>query len=131
RLRAHSHLAELRATDLRFTPDEAAIFLRDVMRLAVSADAIAALEARTEGWVAGLQLAALAMQDRTDQAGFIAAFTGSNRFVIDYLASEVLDRLSEHMRAFMLRTAILDRMCGPLCDFVTEMENGKWKIENT
>ena len=118
RLRARGQIAELRAADLRFTPAEAAAFLRDVMGLALEADEIAALEARTEGWIAGLQLAALAMQDRADQAGFIAAFAGSNRFVIDYLASEVLDRLPDHMRAFMLRTAILERMCGPLCDAV-------------
>jgi LuxR family maltose regulon positive regulatory protein len=118
RLRARGQIAELRAADLRFTPEEAAAFLRDVMGLALEADAIAALEARTEGWIAGLQLAALAMQDRADQAGFIAAFAGSNRFVIDYLASEVLDRLPDHVRAFMLRTSILERMCGPLCDAV-------------
>ena len=120
RLRAHGQIAELRAADLRFTPEEAAAFLCDVMGLTLDASAIAALEARTEGWVAGLQLAALAMQGRADQAGFIAAFAGSNRFVIDYLASEVLDRLPEHMRAFMLRTSILERMCGPLCDAVLD-----------
>jgi ATP/maltotriose-dependent transcriptional regulator MalT len=124
RLRARGQIAELRAADLRFTPEEAAAFLRDVMGLALEADAIAALEARTEGWVAGLQLAALAMQDRADQAGFIAAFAGSNRFVIDYLASEVLDRLPDHVRAFMLRTSILERMCGPLCDAVI----GDWGL---
>jgi LuxR family transcriptional regulator, maltose regulon positive regulatory protein len=129
RLRAHGQIAELRAADLRFTPAEVAVFLCDVWALSLDADAIAALEARTEGWVAGLQLAALAMQDREDQADFIAAFTGSNRFVIDYLASEVLDRLPEHMRNFMLRTSVLERMCGPLCDFVTEIENEKLKIE--
>ena len=120
RLRARGQIAELRAADLRFTAEEATAFLHDVMGLALQAGEIAALEARTEGWVAGLQLAALAMQDRADQAGFIAAFAGSNRFVIDYLASEVLDRLPDHMRAFMLRTSILERMCGPLCDAVLD-----------
>jgi LuxR family maltose regulon positive regulatory protein len=130
RLRARGQIAELRAADLRFTPAEAAEFLRDIMGLALDADAIATLEARTEGWIAGLQLAALAMQNRADQSGFIAAFAGSNRFVIDYLASEVLDQLPEHLRVFMLRTSILERMCGPLCDFVTEIENEELKIAN-
>ncbi|HEU5103018.1 MAG TPA: LuxR C-terminal-related transcriptional regulator [Roseiflexaceae bacterium] len=116
RLRARGQIAELRAADLRFTPDEAAAFLHEIMGLPLEADEIAALEARTEGWVAGLQLAALAMRDRADRAGFIAAFTGSNRFVIDYLASEVLDRLPALLRDFMLRTSVLERMCGPLCD---------------
>jgi ATP/maltotriose-dependent transcriptional regulator MalT len=120
RLRARGQIAELRAADLRFTPAEAATFLRDVMGLALEAGDIAALEARTEGWIAGLQMAALAMQGRTDQAGFIAAFAGSNRFVIDYLASEVLDRLPDQLRTFMLRTSILERMCGPLCDAVLD-----------
>ncbi|MEO7910297.1 MAG: hypothetical protein ABIV47_11670, partial [Roseiflexaceae bacterium] len=120
RLRARGQIAELRAADLRFTPAEAADFLRDVMGLALDTDAIAVLEARTEGWIAGLQLAALAMQDRADQADFIAAFAGSNRFVIDYLASEVLDRLPEQLRAFMLRTSILERMCGPACDAILD-----------
>jgi LuxR family maltose regulon positive regulatory protein len=129
RLRARGQVAELRAADLRFTPDEAAAFLRDVMRLAVSADDVAALEARTEGWIAGLQLAALAMQGRADQAGFIAAFTGSNRFVVDYLASEVLDKLPPHLRAFVLRTSILERMCGALCDAVLEMQNEEGRMK--
>ncbi|MEP7189372.1 MAG: helix-turn-helix transcriptional regulator, partial [Roseiflexaceae bacterium] len=128
RLRARGQIAELRAADLRFTPAEAAEFLRDIMGLALDADAIATLEARTEGWIAGLQLAALAMQDRADQASFIAAFAGSNRFVIDYLASEVLDRLPDQLRAFMLRTSILERMCGPLCDAVMD-EGQKTKDE--
>jgi LuxR family maltose regulon positive regulatory protein len=144
RLRARRQIAELRAADLRFSPEEAAAFLQDVMGLELDAEAIATLEARTEGWIAGLQLAALAMQDRADQAGFIAAFAGSNRFVIDYLASEVLDRLPDHMRAFMLRTSILERMCGPLCDAVAdfgfsildfglrnEIQNPKSKIQNS
>jgi LuxR family maltose regulon positive regulatory protein len=122
RLRARGQIAELRAADLRFTPDEAAAFLHDVMGLRLDANEIAALDSRTEGWVAGLQLAALAMRDRADRAGFIAAFTGNNRFVIDYLASEVIDRLPAHLRAFMLRTSILERVCGSLCDTLLDQE---------
>jgi LuxR family transcriptional regulator, maltose regulon positive regulatory protein len=122
RLRAHGQVTELRAADLRFTPDEATAFLRDVMGFDLTTDEVAALDARTEGWIAGLQLAALAMRDRADRAGFIAAFTGSNRFVIDYLASEVLNWLPAHLRTFMLQTAILERMCGPLCDALLGFE---------
>jgi LuxR family maltose regulon positive regulatory protein len=122
RLRAHGQVNELRAADLRFTPDEATAFLRDVMGFDVTTDEVAALDARTEGWIAGLQLAALAMRDRADRAGFIAAFTGSNRFVIDYLASEVLNRLPAHLGTFVLQTAILERMCGPLCDALLGLE---------
>ncbi len=118
RLRARGDLTELRAADLRFTSDEAAAFLTAVMDLPLTSDEVAALEARTEGWVAGLQFAALAMRDRTDLASFIAAFTGSNRFVVDYLAEEVLDRLPHHLQTFVLQTSILDRLCGPLCDAV-------------
>jgi LuxR family maltose regulon positive regulatory protein len=127
RLRVRGRANELRAADLRFTRDEAAAFLRDSMRLAVSADDVAALEARTEGWAAGLQLAALALHDRADQVGFIADFTGSNRFVVDYLAAEVLDRLPPHQRAFVLQTSILERMCAPLCDTLFERQRVKGK----
>src|SRR5215212_9290955 len=116
RLRARGYLTELRAADLRFTPDEVATFLTEVMGLPLAPDEVAALEARTEGWIAGLQLAALAMRDRADHAGFIAAFSGSNRFVIDYLIEEVLARQPPHLQTFLKQTAILDRMCGPLCD---------------
>ena len=93
-----------------------------MMGLPLSSDEVAALEARTEGWIAGLQLAALAMQDRADHAGFVAAFSGSNRFVVDYLVEEVLDRLPAHLQTFVLQTSILDRMCGPLCDAVLGVE---------
>jgi LuxR family maltose regulon positive regulatory protein len=116
RLRARGELTELRATDLRFTADEAAAFLTEVMQLPLSADAVAALEVRTEGWIAGLQFAALAMRDRTDHASFIAAFTGSNRFVMDYLLEEVFERLPGHLQSFLNQTSILERLCGPLCD---------------
>ncbi len=116
RLRARGQLTELRAADLRFTPSEAAGFLHEVMDLDLSADEIAALDARTEGWIAGLQLAAISLQGRSDVAGFIASFAGSHRFVLDYLLEEVLQRQSESVQAFLLRTSILDRLCGPLCD---------------
>ncbi|MFL5807008.1 MAG: LuxR C-terminal-related transcriptional regulator [Roseiflexaceae bacterium] len=118
RLRARSQLTELRAADLRFTPEEAAAFLLDARGIPLAGHQIAALDAHTEGWIAGLQLAALAMRDHSDVDHFITAFTGSNRFVVDYLADEVVDRLPAHLRSFLLQTAILDRMCGPLCDAV-------------
>jgi len=118
RLRARGQLTELRATDLRFTPVEAAEFLNRVMGLNLSSADVAALEARTEGWIAGLQLAALSMQGQTDTASFIKSFTGSHRFVLDYLMEEVQHRQPIHIQDFLLRTSILDRMCGPLCDAV-------------
>jgi LuxR family maltose regulon positive regulatory protein len=118
RLRARGQLTELRAADLRFTPAEAAEFLNRVMGLNLSADDIAALEARTEGWIAGLQLAALSMQSRQDTASFIKSFTGSHHFVLDYLLEEVLQQQPEDVQTFLLRTSILNRLCGPLCDAV-------------
>lgn len=129
RLRARGQLTELRAADLRFTPSEAAEFLNRVMGLNLSTEDIAALETRTEGWIAGLQLAALALQGLTEQgtislqghqdaAGFIKSFTGSHHFVLDYLVEEVLQQQSESVQTFLLRTSILDRLCGPLCDAV-------------
>ena len=118
RLRAQGQLTELRVTDMRFTPAEVAGFLNQVMGLALSAKDIAELETRTEGWVAGLQLAALSMQGQADTASFIKSFTGSHHFVLDYLVEEVLQQQSEHVQAFLLRTSILDRLCGPLCDAV-------------
>jgi LuxR family maltose regulon positive regulatory protein len=118
RLRARGHMTELRAADLRFTSVEAARFLNQVMGLNLSAEDIAALEARTEGWIAGLQLAALSMQGHQDAASFIQSFTGSHHFVLDYLLEEVLGQQSESVQAFLLRTSILNRLCGPLCDAV-------------
>jgi LuxR family maltose regulon positive regulatory protein len=118
RMRARGQLTELRAADLRFTPDEAAAFLNEVMGLALTSEEIAALEARTEGWIAGLQLAAISLQGRSDAASFIESFAGSNRFVLDYLLEEVLQRQPEPVQTFLLRTSILDRLCGPLCDAV-------------
>ncbi|HEX9370814.1 MAG TPA: hypothetical protein VF897_07395, partial [Roseiflexaceae bacterium] len=116
RLRARGELTELRAAELRFTPEEAASFLTAVMGLPLSPQEVAALETRTEGWIAGLQLAALAMRERRDLAGFIRAFTGSQRFVGEYLADEVFARQPVHIQTFLLQTSILSRMCGPLCD---------------
>ena len=118
RLRARGQLTEVRGADLRFTPSEAADFLGQVMGLDLSAEEVAALDARTEGWVAGLQLAAISLQGRGDAAGFISSFAGSNRFVLDYLLEEVLQRQSEPVQAFLLRTSNLGRLCGPLCDAV-------------
>jgi LuxR family maltose regulon positive regulatory protein len=118
RLRASGQLTELRATDLRFSSSEAAEFLNQVMGLDLSAEDIAALEARTEGWIAGLQLAAISMQGREDTASLIKSFTGSHRFVLDYLVEEVLEQQSESIQNFLLQTAILDRLTGSLCDAV-------------
>jgi LuxR family maltose regulon positive regulatory protein len=111
-------LTELRVTDLRFTPTEAAAFLNQVMGLNLSAENIAALETRTEGWIAGLQLAAISMQRHKDATSFIKSFTGSHHFVLDYLVEEVLQQQPESVQTFLLRTSILDRLCGPLCDAV-------------
>jgi LuxR family maltose regulon positive regulatory protein len=120
RLRARNQLTELRAADLRFTPVEAAEFLNHVMGLNLTVENIAALEARTEGWIAGLQLAALSMQGHAsrDIANFIQSFTGAHHFVLDYLLEEVLHQQPENIQAFLLRTSILNRLCGPLCDAV-------------
>jgi LuxR family maltose regulon positive regulatory protein len=118
RLRVRGQLTELRAADLRFTPAEAADFLNQVMGLNLSAEDIAALETRTEGWIAGLQLAAISMRGQKDVTGFIKSFTGSHHFVLDYLIEEVLQQQHEDVQTFLLRTSILDRLCGPLCDAV-------------
>jgi LuxR family maltose regulon positive regulatory protein len=119
RLRARGQLTELRAADLRFTPDEATAFLNDVMGLGLSTEDIATLDARTEGWIAGLQMAALSMRGRKDVTGFIRAFSGSHRFVLDYLVEEVLDQQPSLIEGFLLKTSVLERMSAPLCDVVT------------
>jgi LuxR family maltose regulon positive regulatory protein len=129
RLRARGQCTELRVADLRFTPAEAAEFLNQTMGLKLRDADIAALEARTEGWIAGLQLAALSMQGHEDAAGFIQSFTGSHRFILDYLVEEVLQRQPEHIRSFLLQTAILDRFCAPLCNAVMEREDGKEMLD--
>ena len=123
RLRARGQLTELRVTELRFTPFEAAGFLNEVMGLDLSEADIRALERRTEGWIAGLQLAAISLQGHQAPSSFIKSFTGSSRFIIDYLAEEVLERQSEEVRSFLLRTSILERMCGSLCDAVLNVNN--------
>jgi LuxR family maltose regulon positive regulatory protein len=129
RLRARDQLTELRATDLRFTHTEAAGFLNQTMGLKLSEEEIAALESRTEGWVAGLQLAALSMRGREDVHGFISAFAGDNRYIVDYLVEEVLQRQSERVRSFLLQTSILDWLSGPLCDAVTGKDDSKALLE--
>lgn len=121
RLRARAQLVEVRAAELRFTPTEAADFLNQVMGLALSTEEVEALETRTEGWIAGLQLAAVSMQGFQSMGNqnitqFIQSFTGSHRFVMDYLLEEVLHQQPQSLQTFLLNTAILDRMCGPLCD---------------
>ena len=129
RLRAGGELTELRSSDLRFSTDEAAEFLNRVMGLDLAPDDVGALEHRTEGWVAGLQLAALSLQDREDVAGFIAAFAGDDRYIVDYLVEEVLKRQPEDVRRFLLQTSILDRLCGPLCEAVAEVDRGREILE--
>jgi len=129
RLRGRGESTELRAADLRFTPDEAAAFLNQVMGLNLSVSDVAALETRTEGWIAGLQLAALSMQGREDVSGFIRAFAGDDRYIVDYLVEEVLQRQPEHVKSFLLQTSILDRLSGSLCDAVTDREDGKGTLE--
>ena len=129
RMRARGELTELRAADLRFTAGEASRFLRQVMGLSLSPDDVAVLETRTEGWIAGLQLAALSMRERTDTSAFIAAFAGSNRFVIDYLVEEVLEQATLPVRQFLCDTSILDRLTGPLCDAVSGQTGGNEALE--
>ena len=119
RLRARGQLAELRAAELRFTTEEAAALLGAAAGPVLPDTAVVALTARTEGWAAGLQLAALSLRGRTDPAGFVAAFSGSHRFVLDYLADEVLDGQPGQVRAFLLETSVLERLSGELCDAVT------------
>ena len=129
RLRAQGQLVEVRAADLRFTRDETAAYFHDAAGLDLDAGQVAALEKRTEGWIAALQLAALSLQGRDDVADFITGFTGDDRFVVDYLAEEVLERQPEDVRRFLLRTCILDRLTGALCDAVTGEEGGQSTLE--
>jgi len=119
KLRARGHLLEVRGDDLRFTRSEAAVFLQQTMGLALAAEEVAALEARTEGWIAGLQMAALSMQGRDDVAAFVRAFSGSHRHIFDYLVEEVLDQQPEDVQEFLLQTCILERFTAPLCEAVT------------
>lgn len=118
RLRVQGQLTELRAVDLRFTSSETAAFLNQAMGLPLEAPDISLLSARTEGWIAGLQLAAISLQGHQDASSFIRSFTGSHHFVMDYLVEEVLGQQPERVQAFLLRTSVLDRFCGSLCDAV-------------
>jgi len=122
RLRARGQMTELRSDDLRFTPEEVAIFLNTVMGLSLAPVEVGALESRTEGWIVGLQLAALSLQGRADAEAFIAGFTGSHHYILEYLTEEVLACQAEPVRQFLLQTCILDRFCGPLCDSVMGWE---------
>ena len=135
RLRARGQMMEIRAEDLRFSSAEAVAFFDQVMDLELSIEEVASLETRTEGWIAGLQLAALSMQGREDVHGFIKAFAGDNRYIVDYLVEEVLHRQPDHVRSFLLQTSILDRLSGPLCAAVISgsgvngQENGREMLE--
>jgi LuxR family maltose regulon positive regulatory protein len=130
RLRAKSDLAELRPADLRFEPEEVATFLNGMVGFDLSADDVAALDERTEGWIAGLQLVALSLQGERDIPNFINEFTGTHRYILDYLAEEVLHRQPEDVRDFLLRTAILGLLSGPLCDALTGRSDSQQKLED-
>jgi len=137
RLRARGELLEVRAADLRFTADEAEVFLNGVMGLELERGLVAALEQRTEGWAAGLQLAALSARSRCSAGGgseqvaaFVDAFSGSHRFVLDYLVEEVLAGQPEEVRAFLLDTSVLDQMTGALCDALTGRSDGQSTLES-
>jgi LuxR family maltose regulon positive regulatory protein len=129
-LRARGELLEIRAADLRFTGDEAAAYLADAMDVTLAPADVAVLEARTEGWIAALQLAALSMQGRDDAAAFVAEFAGDDRFILDYLVGEVLDRQSAEVRRFLLDTCVLGRLTGPLCDAVSERTGSRATLED-
>lgn len=129
RLRARGQMVEIRQEDLRFSLEECADFLNQVMGLNLSPHDIAALERRTEGWIAGLQLAALSMQGRDDRPGFIEAFTGSSHYVLDYLIEEVFERQPAEVQDFLLKTSILDRFTAGLCDVVTQQKHSREMLQ--
>ena len=129
RLRANNRMTEIRAGDLRFSKREAEVFLNGVMALSLSEADIAALENRTEGWAAGLQLAAIAMHSRDDLSGFIHHLSGSHRYILSYLTEEVLSRQAQEIQNFLLRTSILDKLCGDLCDTVTGLSGSRVLLE--
>lgn len=129
RMRARNQLNEVRAADLRFSSAEAADFLNRVMGLNLSEQDIAELETRTEGWIAGLQLAAISMRGKTDHQAFIKLFTGGHRLVLDFLIEEVMEQQPENVQKFLLQTSILNRFTGFLCDAVTEQNNGQSTLE--
>jgi LuxR family maltose regulon positive regulatory protein len=127
-LRAQGRLIEVRASDLRFTSDEATAYLNGSMGLRLGPPDVARLAERTEGWIAALQLAALSLHGRADASAFIAGFAGDDRYIVDYLADEVLARQPPDLRAFLLRTSILERLTGPLCDAVTGLDGGRSRL---
>ena len=129
RLRARGQITEVRQVDLRFTAQESAEFLEDVMGLKISDSDIQALERRTEGWIAGLQLAALSMQGRDDLQEFVQEFSGSNRYVLDYLAQEVFEKQPNEVQDFLLKTSILDQVCASLSNAVTERPGSRTVLE--
>jgi LuxR family maltose regulon positive regulatory protein len=129
RLRARGQLVELRAADLRFTTEESAALLREAWELDLAPEAIATLEARTEGWAVGLQLATLSLRERPDPDAFLAAFAGTHRYVLDYLSEEVLERQPDRVQRFLLETSILERLSGPRCDAVTGGSDGQDMLE--
>jgi LuxR family maltose regulon positive regulatory protein len=129
-MRAGGQLAELRAQDLRFTPEEAGALLREAWGLDLSDASVVALTERTEGWAAGLQLAALSLRGASDPFRLIQEFTGSHRYVLDYLTEEVLERQPDDVRSFLLETSILERLTGPLCDAVTSRSDGQLMLES-
>jgi LuxR family maltose regulon positive regulatory protein len=124
RWRVRGEMVEIRAADLRFTSEEAAAYLNEVAGLDLAAEEVASLEQRTEGWIAALQLAALSLQGRDDAAGFIARFAGNDRYIVDYLVEEVLQHQPDPVRGFLLQSAVLDRLTGPLCDAITGRNDG-------
>ncbi len=130
RLRSRTELVEVRTSDLRFTPEESTAYLNDLNGLDLDRGAVATLDSRTEGWAAAIQLAALSLRGRTDPSVFIADFAGDDRFVLDYLGDEVLSRVPPATRRFLLKTSILDRLTGPLCDAVTTDVGGKAVLES-
>lgn len=129
RLRARDQLSEIREIDLRFTDAEAGEFLNRVMALNLGDEDLAALERRTEGWAAGLQLAALSLQEQPDKEDFVRTFTGSNRYILDYLGQEVLDNQEQEIRYFLLKTSILKRLSAPLCESLTGSEDSQAILE--
>ena len=130
RMRVRSQLLELRSADLRFSPPQIATFFTDVMGLKLTTDEVTALDTRVEGWIAGLQLAGLALQGKADKAGFIASFAGDHHYVLDYLGDEILDRQPEAIQQFMLQTSILERLNADLCDTIIEASESRTVLEH-
>ncbi len=128
-LRGRGQLTELRTADLRFTIDETTAFLKKTMNLELSEENVTTLEDRTEGWIASLQMAAISMQGRNDVSEFVSAFSGTDHYIMDYLADEVLDRQEERIQSFLLKTSILDRLSGPLCNDVIGQDNSQEMLD--